>query len=192
MSMNDSCRRAFLSKKRSQSKRKDEAVKSAKVSQWIVGFYAAAIGAAGAVSGCSSGGNDQPIGEAGAETTVVSTGTDEVDADASAPGDGGGACLPVAESVATIDSGGPVFGCYQTACASELRGCAADCVCNGAITSALACVVADAGSAQSCFYPPILRNAANTAVRAVGTCLQIVLTDGGCERQAATDPPADN
>ena len=45
-----------------------------------------------------------------------------------------------------------------------------------------------AGSAQSCFYPPILRNASNVPVRTAGTCLQLVLMDGGCERSAGGQP----
>jgi hypothetical protein len=73
-------------------------------------------------------------------------------------------------------------------CASELGTCAADCVCNGAIMTALLCLSADAGSVQSCFYPPIVRNASDMAVRSAGTCLQGVLRDGGCERSTGAQP----
>lgn len=149
----------------------------------VVRFLAVAVCAA--ASACTSAGNDPAISDAGAGGTTA-TGTAATGADA-AIGDAGAdvsACVSLPVSVATVDAG-DLFGCYQTACAAELGACAADCVCNGAIMSALQCLLADAGSVQSCFYPPILRNAAVLPVRTAGTCLQLILSDGGCERIAA-------
>jgi hypothetical protein len=149
------------------------------VSNSIVRFLAVALGAASAIFACTSSGDGPAIGDGGPDgsTTDLTADADPANGDAGAVA----ACVSFPMSIATVDAG-PLFECYQTACASEFSACAADCVCNGAIMTGLQCLLADAGSAQSCFYPPILRSATDLPVRSAGTCLNIILSDGGCER----------
>jgi len=149
---------------------------------WIGRFLTIVVCTVGASFACSSASNGPVMADAGPDTARAGTtgleaaaGSDTKDAGADA------ACTPSSVGVATIDAGA-VFGCYQTACSTELRGCATDCVCNAAVMQGLQCLLADAGSAQNCFYPPILRNASDLKVRSAGTCLELVLMDGGCER----------
>jgi hypothetical protein len=152
---------------------------------------------AGALFACTSAGNDPAIDDAGPEGGAdAGRDTDDAAADAEGGADAGRdtddaaaetACAPSPVDVATVDAGA-LWGCYQTACASELSGCAADCVCNATVMSGLQCLLDGAGSADSCFYPPILSNASNVQVRAAGTCLARVLMDGGCERSAGGQP----
>lgn len=153
-------------------------------STWVGRFLTIVVCAVGAAFACSSAKNGTAIGEAAPDKTMTGTPeagsggrTDEKDGGADVP------CVPSGADVATIDAGA-LFRCYQTACATELSGCAADCVCNAAVMSGLQCLLADAGTGQSCFYPQILRNASNVPVRTAGTCMELVLTDGGCERSA--------
>jgi hypothetical protein len=155
---------------------------------WVGRFVTIVICTVGAAFACSSASNGPAMGNAGSGQTL--TGKPEAGAKADMdPKDAGAdaACVPSSVGIATVDAGA-LFGCYQTACSKELSGCATDCVCNGAIMSGLQCLLADAGSAQDCFYSPILRNAADPTVRSAGTCLELVLMDGGCERNAGGQP----
>jgi hypothetical protein len=159
-------------------------MKIVEASAWVGRFLTIVI--CGALFACTSTGNGPAIDDDDAGVDKTPTATPEAGGNAGRDERGGGAdpaCVPSQESVATVDAGA-LFGCYQTACASELSGCAADCVCNAAVTTGLECLLADAGTGHSCFYPPILRNASNVAVRSAGTCLERVLMEGECERSA--------
>jgi hypothetical protein len=160
-------------------------MKIVEVSKWVVPFLAVAGYAAFAISACTSSGNDPVTPDAGPDGPTADPGSD---ADA-ASGDGGAdaGCESFPMNIETLDAGA-LFGCYQAACAAELAACAPDCVCNGVITTGLECLQADAGSAISCFYPPIMKNVSNLQVRAAGLCMQLVLNDGGCERAFGTGP----
>jgi hypothetical protein len=102
---------------------------------------------------------------------------DDASADAPSSEDAGGAeaaaCVANSMSVATLD-GGATWGCIQAACDSMgLSACAADCVCNNAILSALACVqTMGAANTMSCFTTALTAAESDTAVQGLLSCLE--------------------
>jgi hypothetical protein len=96
-------------------------------------------------------------------------------------------------SVETLD-GGALWSCFQQHCATydageSLTACAADCQCNNAVLSALACTV-DAGgpsapmSAQMSCFMTAAGNGGAMALAVIGGC--ILINNGVCNA-----PPAE-
>jgi hypothetical protein len=105
--------------------------------------------------------------------------------DSGSHADGGAdACTPIGISAATIDAGA-FWGCFQQACSSQLDACAADCNCNNAIVTALACV-ATGGSMFSCFSSAASTNA---NAQAVGICLLGASGTCGIAPDGSADAP---
>jgi hypothetical protein len=171
------------------------------VSKWMV-WFSVVIGCAGAVAwGCGSSDNNQGGGDAGSDAEAVdgatndavgetatsdSSGIDGAVVDSGGVLDGGSAvdsggdaatadspaCTPVDASIAAI-AAGPVWGCFQAACASQLTACATDCVCNDAMLRALECA-ANGESSTTCFEDALAQNARDSNVMLVGGCLESV------------------
>jgi hypothetical protein len=153
-----------------------------------VPFAAIALG----IGGCSSDSDDPPLSSTGGKAgTGGSAGSSSAGASGSA-GNGGSAgtgaavCTPLAGSAATI-AAGPLWGCFQNACMTELGACAADCECNNATLTALGCV-AGGGNQMTCFTP--LAGAGATGLQVIA-CL--VTSTPGCTAppDAGSEEPGD-
>jgi hypothetical protein len=57
-------------------------------------------------------------------------------------------CEASTMNVATINSG-PAWTCLEMACSASLTACAADCVCNNAVLTALECVIMKGGASAT-------------------------------------------
>jgi hypothetical protein len=111
--------------------------------KWWVG--AALLGGGAVAVACSSSSSSPSDGgaaEAGVDTGAVKDGT-------SPASDGGhDAAMATCEAgtnVATINSG-PAWTCLEMVCNASLTACAADCVCNNAVLTALGCVISSGGA----------------------------------------------
>jgi hypothetical protein len=163
-----------------------------------------------------------PMGDATAATDANATTGDGGDASATTgdggdagattTGDGGDAgattgdgsardsatCTPVDASIATV-AAGATWGCFQSACASQLSACAVDCTCNDALLGALVCA-GTGGSSTGCFTAEITQHLGDTAVVLVGNCLQSTTcpaagaeagVDGGAQPDTGADAGVD-
>ncbi len=86
----------------------------------------------------------------------------------------------------------PSWTCVQQACPSAVAGCAGDCTCNDAVSSALACD-ADGGTPTACFSSALTPVAADSTVTTLVSCLvsmgnQCASPDAGA-REASTCMP---
>lgn len=88
------------------------------------------LGAGATAVACSS--SSSPASTVTDAATDTSTGTPGEDAAAEAAGP----CVKVSASPATVD-GGSQWACFQTHCTAAFAACAADCVCNNALVTAL-------------------------------------------------------
>lgn len=96
--------------------------------------------------------NMKPALEGGVMDAAKEAGADAADAAKEAM-----VCIDASVSIATFDSGDPVWACFQKNCndgGSTLNACAADCTCNSAFVKALMCV-ADGGDQTTCFTPAV-------------------------------------
>jgi hypothetical protein len=165
-----------------------------RASLYLIGFAAASIVGAGVIEiGCSSSSSTAPPG--GPDAAADSGGEDGGEEAAVVP------CTPLSDaSVATTNFGSTTWACTQMKCATDLQACAADCACNNALLTALACT-ADAGAmatmAQTfaCFTPALSVPSAPMdlsacLISASQSCAGFVIdggTDGGDSGTAATD-----
>jgi hypothetical protein len=146
-----------------------------------LGIFAAAI-----VSGCSSD-NTTPDAGTDANTTTMDSSTVDAPAESSVVDTGkeAAACVPVDASVETIAAGSQ-WGCYQSACSTQLTACAADCICNGTILASLGCAAAG-GDSVTCFTNAIISSRSESQVVLTLGCLQMKMgmcsgtTEGGTE-----------
>jgi hypothetical protein len=130
-----------------------------RASLYLVGFAVASLVGTGIVEiGCSSSSSPATTTP---EASTDSGGDEDVDA-------GTTPCTPAPVNAATFDAGNATWSCLQTACATTLAACGADCPCNDAILAALLCQ-ADGGSTTLCFTPAYEVDNAGSAVIA---CLQ--------------------
>src|SRR5450755_1823192 len=111
-----------------------------RASLYLIGFAAASVVGAGAVEiGCSSSSSTAPAGPGDA-----STADSPVTPDDTGTPDTGTTCTPVSDaSAATIVTHTSAWDCEEVQCATELKGCAADCECNNDVLTALQCLVPD-------------------------------------------------
>jgi hypothetical protein len=160
-----------------------------RASLYLIGFAAASIVGAGAAEiGCSSssGGSSSPedSGTADTSTPPADTGTTE-----DAGGDAATPCVTIDASAATIVTGSPVWDCYESMCATALAACAADCLCNDAVLSALQCTATDGGNQQTCFAGLA---SLSGAMEPAGTAtLECLVGDASVPCQSATAPTGD-
>ena len=115
--------------------------------------------------------------DAGSDTMAVGTG-----GAGGGGGAGGAACTPMGSSVATVNVS-PTWTCFEGACSTELTACAADCVCNNAILTALSCV-ATTGDQVGCFTTAA--TSGGTGAITVALCLRLASVPG-----APCGPPRD-
>jgi hypothetical protein len=87
------------------------------------------LGAGATAVACSSSSSPATGGNDAATDTGVVTGED-------AAAEAAGPCVLLPASPATVD-GGTAWACYQKTCAAAFATCAADCVCNNALVTAL-------------------------------------------------------
>jgi hypothetical protein len=125
------------------------------------------------VAACSSSSGGLKT-DSGSDTMAVGTG--------GAGGAGGAACTPMGSSAATVNVS-PTWTCFEGACSTELTACAADCVCNNAILTALSCV-ATTGDQRGCFTTAATSGGGGALT--VALCLATASAPG-----AACGPPGD-
>jgi hypothetical protein len=157
---------------------------------WKWWASAALLGGGAVAVACSSSSSSPSDGgaadaEAGVDTGAVSDGT---------ASDGGGdaamaTCEASTMSAATINSG-PAWTCLEMVCSASLTACAADCVCNNAVLTALECVVMNGGASATpaqttaCFTSnvgPLISGPEASIVGPVATCLMTMAQ--GCATQ---------
>jgi hypothetical protein len=149
----------------------------------------------GDASGSSSSG-----GSSGSSSGVKDSSTTDAPKEAardSAPA----ACVDAAINVATFDSGSASWGCYQKNCTTgngNLPACAADCTCNTAFATALACV-ADGGDTTACFTPAVTGGGDGGLQWYMGCFMMNMTTcgggpppDGGDAGDGEAAPPGDS
>jgi hypothetical protein len=163
--------------------------------RFAVCFSSLCIFAASIVSGCSS---DNTTADAGtdANTTAMDSSTIDAPAESSSSVDAGkeaAACVPVDASVETV-AAGPQWGCFQSACSTQLTACAADCLCNRTILTSLGCAAAG-GDSTTCFTNAVVSSGAESAVVVALGCLRTNMgmcsgggTEGGTEGGAEGGP----
>jgi hypothetical protein len=88
------------------------------------------LGAGATAVACSS--SSSPV----STTTDAATDTSTVTPGEDAAAEAAGPCVTLSESPATVD-GGSQWACFQKTCATVFAACAADCVCNNALVTAL-------------------------------------------------------
>jgi hypothetical protein len=165
-----------------------------RASLYLIGFAAASIVAAGVVEvGCSSSSTPATPPVADAETPA--TDAPAAATDSSTPAEAA-ACVPMSTNSETFDSGSSTWAALQTACATSLTACAANCECNNAILQALVCSQADAALATGCFTTALTAIATSdpTDESAVGACLIAntgMSPEGGADSGTTSDAEAD-
>jgi hypothetical protein len=120
------------------------------------------------------------------------------DAPKDAPKETATACMDAGINVATFDSGSASWACYQKNCTTgngNLPACAADCTCNTAFATALACV-ADGGDTTACFTPAVTGGGDGGLQWYMGCFMMNMGTCGGVDAGDAGDgeaaPPGDS
>ncbi len=178
-----------------------------RVGQWImVGSISMSL-AGGFAVGCGSTTTDNPVVDAGGDTSADVTldqGAQDTGADVK---DSGVACVEDS-SIATLSppdaaiadgasSVGICLGCIKGNCDTELNACAADCVCNNAVEGIIGCVLT--GTAITTCGAPLAGLTGNSQLLglSLGQCLI-----GNCRAEcapnidagqtdSASDAPAD-
>jgi hypothetical protein len=126
---------------------------------WTLVLGASLLGAGAVAVACSSSSSSGPSNEdAGADGGEDSGGD-------------GNMCITPDASVATVDSGNPVWACLQMKCATEMQACACDPVCNDAIGMALLQSANDAGAATGLLTMAVYGHTSDPPIVTLGTCL---------------------
>jgi hypothetical protein len=170
-----------------------------RASLYLIGFAAASLLGAGVAGiGCSSSSSPPATTPPeDASTTPDSAVTPPEDTGTPAT-DTGTACTPLFDaSAATIATpivpGEASWTCLETACASTLQPCAADCTCNNDILTALSCLAPPDGGMLATCFGPVLSSTNATDIAVLG-CLQMnmgaCMGDGGAPSEAGTTPEA--